>query len=112
MKKRYVLTLDLKNDPALIQEYEKYHQKVWPEVRKSLFDAGVVEMEIYRWGNRLFMIMEVDESFSFERKAVLDAGNPVVQEWEQLMSTFQQILPDSPSEGKWQLMKNIFSLIG
>lgn len=62
--KRYCLALDLKDDQALIAEYEKYHQAVWPEILKSIKDSGIVSMEIHRAGNRLFMIMETDPSFS------------------------------------------------
>lgn len=80
--KRYAFGLDLANDPQLIQEYEVYHQGVWPEIKASIKDAGIVNMEIYRIENRLFMIMDVDESFSFERKAKMDRDNPKVQEWE------------------------------
>jgi L-rhamnose mutarotase len=54
------------------------------------------------------MIIEVDSSFSFERKAELDTNNQIVQEWEKLMSNYQQKLPGSKGEGKWQLMKKIF----
>lgn len=112
MKKSFAFTLDLKNDPVLIQEYEEYHTEVWPEIKDSILKAGVLEMEIYRWGNRLFMIMEVDEAFTLERKAALDAGNPTVQEWENLMSKYQQTLPGSLPGEKWQLMENIFTLNG
>jgi L-rhamnose mutarotase len=110
MNKRYVLALDLQEDPALIATYEKYHQQVWPEVRESIRYAGIVEMEIYRWETRLFMIMEVDDTFSFEKKAALDASNPKVQEWEELMWKFQKALPGIAPDEKWQQMKMIFRL--
>lgn len=110
MKKCLAFTLDLKNDPVLIQEYEEYHKALWPEIKDSILKAGVLEMEIYRWENRLFMIMEVDEAFTLERKTALDAENPIVQEWENLMSKYQQTLPGSLPGEKWQLMKNIFTL--
>jgi L-rhamnose mutarotase len=108
MNRRYCLTLDLKDDPQLIEEYEGYHKSVKAEILQSFTDAGILSMELYRWENRLCMIIEVDQSFSFERKAELDANNPVVQEWENLMSTYQQQLPGSSENGKWQLMKKIF----
>lgn len=110
MKKCLAFTLDLKNDPVLIQKYEEYHKALWPEIKDSILKAGVLEMEIYRWENRLFMIMEVDEAFTLERKAALDTENPIVQEWENLMSKYQQTLPGSLPGEKWQLMKNIFTL--
>lgn len=110
MIKCFALTLDLKNDPVLIQEYEDYHKAVWPEIKESILRAGVLSMEIYRWENRLFMTMEVDETYTHRRKAALDAENPKVQEWENLMAKYQQTLPGSMPGEKWQLMKNIFTL--
>lgn|SRR5690606_17183063 len=107
---RYCLALDLKNDASLIAEYERWHQNVWPEIEKSIFDAGVLSLEIYRHETRMFMVMEVDESFSFKRKATMDAANPKVQEWEELMWKFQQALPGSQPGEKWIPMKKIYDL--
>ncbi len=108
--KRYCLALDLKDDPALIAEYEDYHRKVWPEILQSIRDAGIEQMEIYRTGNRLFMIMEVNDDFSFEKKAKADAANDKVQQWEQLMWKYQQALPGSKPGEKWVVMEKIFDL--
>lgn len=108
--KRHCLALDLKDDSKLIKEYEEYHQKVWPEILKSLTDSGIIDMEIYRVGNRMFMIMETDESFSFEKKAKMDAANIKVQEWEDLMWNYQQALPLAKPGEKWLLMERVFKL--
>ena len=108
--KRYCLTLDLKNDPTLIAEYEVYHRKIWPEIEKSIKDSGIDNMEIYRTGNRLFMIMETKDDFSFENKSKADAINIKVQAWEQLMWKYQQALPHSKPGEKWILMNKIFEL--
>jgi len=108
MSRRYCLTLDLKNDPRLIAEYRRHHENVWPEVVQSISDSGIEEMEIHLLGTRLFMILEVDESFSFEEKAKADAANPKVQEWEKLMCKFQQPLPEAKAGEKWMLMEQIF----
>lgn len=107
---RYCLALDLVNDDKLIAEYEAYHRDVWPEIKKSILDAGILQMEIYRFGNRLFMIMEVNESFNFEAKGAADAANPKVQEWEELMWKYQQAIPGTRRGEKWVLMDKIFSL--
>ena len=109
---RYCLALDLVDDPARIAEYEHWHkaENCWPEIRQSIIDAGITNLEIYRTGNRLFMIMEVDETFSFERKAEMDAANPTVQKWEDLMWTFQRALPWAKQGEKWILMDQIFQL--
>ncbi len=107
---RYCLALDLKDDPALIAEYERYHERIWPEIDASIRESGIVDLEIYRVGNRLFMLMETDETFSFDAKSAADAANPKVQEWETLMWYYQQALPiDKPGE-KWLLMDRIFKL--
>lgn len=110
MTKKYYLAVDLKDEPELIAEYEAYHQRVWPEIIKSIKDAGIVQMEIFRTGNRLFMVMEVNSDFRFEKKAAADQSNPKVQEWEQLMWKYQQALPGSKPGEKWVLMNKIFSL--
>jgi L-rhamnose mutarotase len=107
---RYCLALDLKDDPALIKEYEEHHKALWPEIEQSIRESGIQQMSIYRTGNRLFMIMDVDEAFSFERKAGMDAANNKVQEWESLMWNYQQALPTASPGQKWVLMEKIFEL--
>jgi L-rhamnose mutarotase len=110
MTRRYCLTLDLKNDPKLIVEYKRHHDKIWPEITKSIKDAGIVDLEIYLLGARMFMIMEVNENFSFEVKGKADHENPKVREWEELMWKFQQALPNAKPGEKWMLMEKIFKL--
>lgn len=108
--KKYSLALDLKDDPALIAEYERLHQTVQPEIKKSIAKAGITNMEIFRTGNRLFMIMETDDSFSFAEKTAMDAANPKVQEWEAQVGELQQALPWAKPGEKWVLMERIFQL--
>ena len=108
---RYCLALDLIDDDTLIVEYEKWHRSVWPEILDSIQSAGIRQMEIYRTGNRLFMIMEVTDGFSFDKKAIADQNNLKVQEWEKLMWQFQQPLPFAKPGEKWILMHKIFELI-
>jgi L-rhamnose mutarotase len=108
--KRFCLALDLKEDENAIKAYDDYHTKVWPEIKDSLKEAGILDMEIYRTHNRLFMILKVTLDFSFEKKAELDGANPKVQEWETLMSKFQKPLPWSKPGEKWLLMERVFKL--
>lgn len=107
---RFCLALDLKPDPVLIAEYEDYHRAVWPEILDSIRAAGIERLEIYRVGERLFMLLEADDHFSFEKKAMLDAANPKVQEWETLMWRYQQALPSAKPGEKWVLMERIFEI--
>jgi L-rhamnose mutarotase len=112
MNKRYCLTLDLMDDPDLIAEYRRYHQKIWPEITRSIKDAGIVDMEIYLLGTRMFMVLEVSERFSFDAKSASDRANPKVREWEELMWKFQKPLPEARPGEKWLLMERIFKLEG
>jgi L-rhamnose mutarotase len=110
MNKRYCLTLDLQGDPRLIAEYKRHHEKIWPEITESIRSSGIVDLEIYLLGTRMFMVMEVDEQFSFEAKAKTDRDNPKVREWEELMWSFQKALPNSRPGEKWRVMEQIFKL--
>lgn len=110
MSRRYCLTLDLKDDPALIAEYKRYHRKIWPEITESIRRAGIEDMEIYLLGTRLFMIVEAGADFSFDAKAQADRTDPKVQEWEELMWKFQKPLPQAKPGEKWMLMEHIFKL--
>src|ERR1700743_572758 len=107
---RYCLALDLHDDQKLIADYEEYHRSVWPEIKKSITDGGITGMEIYRLENRLFMIMETDSGFSFDKKGAMDTANPDVQRWEELMWKYQVAIPGGKPGEKWRLMEKIFTL--
>mgnify|MGYP000967459468 FL=1 len=107
---KFCLALDLIEDEALMADYKAHHQSVWPEVIQSIKDAGIHLLNIYCVGNRMFMMIEADETFSFEKKAMMDASNEKVQEWEKLMWKFQQALPWAKQGEKWMLMEKIFEL--
>lgn len=106
--KRYCLALDLKDDPKLITEYEGHHKKVWPEILLSMKESGIERMELFRAGNRMFMILEVSDSFTFQRKELMDQTNSHVQTWEALMWKYQQALPFAKPGEKWVLMEKFF----
>jgi L-rhamnose mutarotase len=107
---KFCLTLDLKDDPQLIEEYIQHHKNVWPEILLSIRLSGINHMEIYCLGTRLFMIIEADNDFSFEKKNTLDHSNQKVQDWETLMWKYQQRLPGSKAGEKWIMMDKIFTL--
>lgn len=108
--RRYCFALDLIDDSKLISEYKETHKKVWPEIIESIKLAGIENLDIFLNGNRLFMIMEVNESFSLEKKAAMDKENLKVQEWETFMWNYQQALPWAKKDEKWLLMDQIFEL--
>jgi L-rhamnose mutarotase len=109
---RLVYALDLKNDPRLIEEYERWHRTghVWPEIVQSLRAAGIEQAEIFRTGNRLMLILDVSPAFDAAAKAAADAADPRVQAWENQMWVYQQALPWAAPGQKWMPMQRIFSL--
>lgn len=111
--KKYCLALDLKDDHKLIEEYEELHKtkNAWTEITRSIIDGGITDMEIYRTGNRLFMIMETADDFEFSNKAKMDAANPKVQQWEEQMWKFQQPLEWAAPGEKWVLMDRIYKIV-
>lgn len=110
--KRYCQTLDLKDDPDLIATYKQRHsqQEAWPEILEGIRQVGILEMEIYILGNRLFMIVETPLDFDWETAMARLATLPRQAEWEQYMSLFQVARPDATSSEKWQLMERMFHL--
>ena len=109
---RFCLTLDLRNDPGLIREYIHWHEKehIWPEIPEGIKAAGILNMEIYRMDNRLFMIIEAGPDFDFTRDMERLSTLPRQKEWEEFVSRFQQSQPGEKSAEKWTLMTRIFKL--
>jgi L-rhamnose mutarotase len=110
--KRYCLTLSLKEDPDLISEYMHWHEKdhIWPEIPEGIRAVGIEQMEIYRFGSILFMIIEGSPEFDFEKDMKRLASFPGQQEWEAFVSKYQKSLPGETSSEKWKLMEKIFDL--
>lgn len=110
--KRYCQTLDLKEDPALIAEYIKRHSEAeaWPEIRAGIREVGILEMELFILGTRLFMIVETPLDFEWDSAMAKLAKLPRQAEWEEYMSIFQVAKPGASSAEKWQLMDKIFHL--
>jgi L-rhamnose mutarotase len=111
VSERYALALDLVDDEAKIATYEKAHESIWPEVREHLFAQGVLAMEIYRLGTRMFMVMEVNPAvYSEEGMAQASLENEAIVRWETLMWTFQAPTPWTPAGQKWVPMRRVFKL--
>ncbi|WP_455585873.1 L-rhamnose mutarotase [Bacteroides sp.] len=110
--KRYCRTLDLRDDPELIAEYRRRHsqEEIWPEVMAGIREVGILEMEIYILGTRLFMIVETALDFDWDTAMERLSTLPRQQEWEDYMSIFQLVTPGTTSAQKWQLMERMFHL--
>jgi L-rhamnose mutarotase len=112
MKKRYCLTLDLKDDPELIRQYIYWHrpENIWPEIPRGIRESGIDEMDIYLRGTRMFMIVEADASVDFDQAMKKMATLPRQPEWAAFVAKFQQQLPDAKGEEKWMMMEQVFTL--
>ena len=108
--KRFCQTLTLVEDEGLMAKYVEAHQHVWPEVIAGQREVGILDMQIYRRGTRLFMICDTVDDFDWVRDNARLAALPRQAEWEAYVAQFQGCPPDAPSTGKWQLMEQIFQL--
>lgn len=108
--KRYCQTLELINDPFLIAEYEREHQHVWPEIQAGMKKVGILNMQIFRHENILFMIMDTEDDFEWEKDMIRLAHLPRQEEWEAYMSKYQKVHPRATSAEKWKRMCKIFEL--
>ena len=110
--KRYCKTMMLKDDPQLIEEYKKVHAKgnAWPEITQGMKDVGIIDMEIYLYNNRLFMIMDTIPEFDHNKAMTELAGKPRQAEWEAFVSRFQVSGKEATANDKWQLMERIYEM--
>lgn len=110
--KRFCQTLDLRDEPQLIAEYRRLHSRegVWREILDGIRAVGILEMEIYLLGTRLFMIVETPADFDWEKQMAQLASLPRQPEWEALTGRYQQAMEGARSDEKWRLMERIFRL--
>jgi len=109
--KAYGRTINLKDDPEIIRRYRAYHAAVWPEVARGLQSIGITRMRIWLLGRRLFMLMETVDDFDAERDfARYMRGEPRIREWQALMESFQEPVPDAKAGEWWADMELVFDL--
>jgi len=109
--KEYALTINLVNDPGKIEQYRTYHRHVWPEVRECLKAAGIINMDIYLLGRRLFMLLHARDEFDPDRDFdTLLTLHPRYKEWQDTMDTFQERVPEAKDGEHWAVMEQVFRL--
>jgi len=109
--KQFAQTILLKDDPAVIAAYEAHHAAIWPEVAQGLREIGIERMVIWRSGRRLFMLMETVDGFDPARDfARYEDGQPRRQEWQRLMESFQEPVPEAKPGEWWAAMDEVFRL--
>ena len=109
--KEFALTINLKDDPQLIEEYKEYHRDVWPEVLRYIKSIGISKMNIYLLGRRMFMVMEAPDDFDPATGfAQLDGMSPRYEEWQRLMDGYQERVSEALDHEHWALMEQVFEL--
>lgn len=109
--KEFALTINLKDDPQLIEQYKEYHRNVWPEVCACIKGIGITKMNIYLLGRRMFMVMEAPDDFDPATGfAQLDGMSPRYEEWQRLMDNFQERVPEAQAREHWAMMERVFEL--
>jgi L-rhamnose mutarotase len=110
--KRYCKTLELRDDPELMEEYKKYHspEMFWSEIGEGIREVGILDMELYLLGTRLFMIMDTVPDFDHDKAMEKLSGKPRQAEWEAFMAKFQKSSAEATADEKWQVMDRIFKL--
>ncbi len=108
--KRFCKSLELRNDPKLIEDYKIAHAKgePWPEIHQGMKEVGILDMEIYLVGTRLFMIMDTVPDFDHDKAMAELATKPRQSEWEAHMSRFQNTSAEATADEKWKLIERIY----
>ena len=109
--KAFGMALNLKDDPQTIKQYKEYHQNVWPEVEEGLKSVGITSMKIFLIGRKLFLYMETVDDFKPERDfpKYLE-WHPKCKEWDDLMCTYQEKIPEAKEEEWWATMEQVYEL--
>ncbi|KPL14498.1 MAG: L-rhamnose mutarotase [Bacteroides sp. SM23_62] len=110
--KRYCKSLNLEDDPKLIEDYKRVHGKgaVWPEITRGMIEVGILDMEIYITGTQLFMIMDTIPDFDHDKAMAALAAKPRQSEWEAYVSRFQKTSSEASAGEKWQMIERIYKL--
>ena len=110
--KRFVQTMELRDDPELIALYRKAHSKeeCWKEINEGIRAVDILEMELYILGTRLVMIVDAPADFNWDEAMSRLATLPRQAEWEQYVARFQKCAEGQRSDEKWKMMERMFHI--
>ncbi len=110
--KRYCQVLEISDKPDLIARYKECHSEEshWKEIRDGIRSVGILEMELYIHGNKVFMIVDTEIDFEWNEAMKRLSTLPRQAEWEAFVSELQECDPDATSDQKWELMERMFYL--
>jgi L-rhamnose mutarotase len=102
---RYAYRLRIKADS--IEEYEREHKRVWPELLAKLKEVGISDYSIFRRGQDLMLVMRVDD---FDKAIDEMDRDPVNQRWQVFMSRLFEPVPDVQPGERFSMWKEVFYL--
>ena len=102
---RCAFKLRIKKDA--IDDYEREHRRVWPELLAKLKEVGISDYSIFRRDQELFLCMKVDD---FDRAWSALDQDPVNQRWQQEMSRYFEPVPGLTNGERFAMMKEVFFL--
>lgn len=102
---RYAFKLRIK--PEAIEEYEREHQRVWPELLARLKGVGISEYSIFRRDQDLVLYLRADD---FDKAWDELDRDPVNQRWQEFMSRLFEPVPDQRPGERFAMMKEVFYL--
>ena len=102
---RYAFNLRIKAD--CIEEYEREHTRVWPELLAKLKAVGISDYSIFRRGQELTLVLRCQD---FDRAWDELDKDPVNQRWQVFMSRLFEPVPDKPDGERFAMCKEVFYL--
>jgi L-rhamnose mutarotase len=95
--------------PEAIEEYERIHAAVWPEVLATISACNIRNYSIFRHGTLLFAYFEyVGEDLAADMAKM--AEDPKTQEWWTHTDPMQEPLPDHAPGEWWTDLKEVFHI--
>ena len=92
--------------PGMRDEYVRRHDEIWPEMKETLAQAGIVNYTIWRCGDELFGYYECEKGAAYAAK--VQAESPVVDRWNEYMRDVM-VMDFDPETGTAVALENVFS---
>ena len=102
---RYAFKLRIK--PDAIAEYEREHQRVWPELLDKLKEVGIRDYSVFRRGQDLTLVLRTED---FDKAWDELDKDPVNQRWQEFMGRLFEPVPDKLPGERFAMMQEVFYL--
>jgi L-rhamnose mutarotase len=93
--------------PEKLEEYKRYHARVWPEILDMIRKCDIRNYSIYHKDGFLFSYFEYHGK-DFKASMAKMAADPKTQEWWAVMKPMQDPLETRASGEWWAEMEEVF----